>query len=73
MGKSYQSKWGIDICGFAIVDVFRKTAFHLNAIQTPHFENMTPVKLLLADSQRKPFVFQRRIFLSGCRCIFSKN
>ena len=40
-GCSKQAKWGLDICGFALVDVLEKTAFHLNAIQTPPLENMT--------------------------------
>jgi hypothetical protein len=29
-----KAKWGLDICGFAAVDINRHTAFHLNAIQT---------------------------------------
>ncbi len=40
-GCAKQAKWGLDICGFAVVDVLRKTAFHLNAIQTPVLENET--------------------------------
>ena len=28
-------KRGLEICGFAVVDVIQNTAFHLNAIQTP--------------------------------------
>jgi hypothetical protein len=38
-GCAKQAKWGLDICGFAVVDVLQKTAFHLNAIQTPTLEN----------------------------------
>ena len=34
-GCAGRAKRGLDICGFAIVDVIRNTAFHLNAIQTP--------------------------------------
>ena len=34
-GCAGKVKWGLDICGFAAVDVIRNTAFHLNAIQTP--------------------------------------
>lgn len=33
-GCAKKAKWGLDICGFAVVDVCRKTAFHLSAIQT---------------------------------------
>jgi hypothetical protein len=40
-GCARQAKWGLDICGFAAVDVIRKTAFHLNAIQTPVLENIS--------------------------------
>ena len=34
-GCANRAKWGLDICGFAAVDVSNNTAFHLNAIQTP--------------------------------------
>jgi len=40
-GCAKQAKWGLDICGFAVIDILQNTAFHLNAIQTPPFENMT--------------------------------
>jgi hypothetical protein len=40
-GCAKQTKWGLDICGFAVVDVVRKTAFHLNAVQTPVLENIS--------------------------------
>ena len=40
-GCAKQAKWGLDICGFAVIDILQNTAFHLNAIQTPSFENMT--------------------------------
>jgi len=40
-GCAKKAKWGLDICGFAVVDILRNTAFHLNAIQTPHLENIT--------------------------------
>lgn len=40
-GCAKQAKWGLDICGFAVVDILQNTAFHLNAIQTPKLENMT--------------------------------
>jgi hypothetical protein len=34
-GCAGKAKWGLDICGFAVVDIINNTAFHLNAIQTP--------------------------------------
>jgi len=34
-GCAGRAKWGLDICGFAAVDVMLNTAFHLNAVQTP--------------------------------------
>lgn len=34
-GCAKMAKWGLDICGFAVVDVENKTAFHLKAWQTP--------------------------------------
>jgi hypothetical protein len=39
-GCAGRAKWGLDICGFAVVDVIRNTAFHLNAIQTPKSKNV---------------------------------
>lgn len=38
-GSDKASKWGLDICGFAVVDVENKTAFHLKAWQTPGIDN----------------------------------
>lgn len=40
-GCAKKTKWGLEICGFAAIDVLRNTAFHLNAIQTPPIEGMT--------------------------------
>lgn len=40
-GCAKKAKWGLEICGFAVIDVLRNTAFHLNAIQTPPIEDMT--------------------------------
>jgi hypothetical protein len=34
-GCAGKAKWGLDICGFAVVDIINNIAFHLNAIQTP--------------------------------------
>lgn len=34
-GVAKAAKWGLDICGFAAVDVIQRTALHLNAFQTP--------------------------------------
>jgi hypothetical protein len=34
-GSAKAAKWGIDIGGFAVVDVENNTAFHLKAFQTP--------------------------------------
>ena len=40
-GCAKKAKWGLEICGFAAIDVLRNTAFHLLAIQTPPIEGMT--------------------------------
>ena len=40
-GCAKQAKWGLDICGFAVIDMVQNTAFHLNAIQTPLLDTMT--------------------------------
>src|SRR5674476_18867 len=34
-GVAGAAKWGLDICGFAVVDIVNNTALHLNAWQTP--------------------------------------
>lgn len=34
-GVAKAAKFGLDICGFAVVDIVNNTAFHLNAWQTP--------------------------------------
>ena len=34
-GVAKAAKWGLDICGFAVVDIVNNTALHLNAWQTP--------------------------------------
>jgi len=34
-GVAGTSKWGFDICGFAVIDIVNNTAFHLKAWQTP--------------------------------------
>lgn len=34
-GSDKAAKWGLDICGFGVVDVTKNTAFHLKAYQTP--------------------------------------
>jgi hypothetical protein len=39
-GCSGKAKWGLDICGFAAVDIITNTAFHLNAIQTPRSKEL---------------------------------
>jgi len=40
-GCAKKAKWGLEICGFAAIDVLPNTAFHLHAIQTPPIEGMT--------------------------------
>ena len=34
-GVAGKAKWGLDICGFAVVDIVNNTALHLKAWQTP--------------------------------------
>ncbi len=40
-GVAKAAKWGLDICGFAVVDIANNTALHLNAWQTPSAEGLT--------------------------------
>ena len=37
-GCAKSCKWGLEICGFAVVDTVQNTAFHLRANQTPALE-----------------------------------
>jgi len=39
-GVAKAAKWGLDICGFAVVDIINNTALHLNAWQTPSAEQI---------------------------------
>ena len=34
-GCAKTCKWGLEICGFAVVDVMNNTTFHLKTVQTP--------------------------------------
>src|SRR5674476_934824 len=39
-GVAGAAKWGLGICGFAVVDIVNNTAFHLNAWQTPSADEL---------------------------------
>ena len=39
-GVAKAAKWGLDICGFAVVDIIHNTALHLNAWQTPSADEL---------------------------------
>jgi hypothetical protein len=39
-GVAGATNWGLDICGFAVVDIVNNTALHLNAWQTPSAEEL---------------------------------
>jgi len=39
-GVAGAAKWGLDICGFAVVDIVNNTAFHLKAWQTPSADEL---------------------------------
>jgi hypothetical protein len=39
-GVAKAAKWGLDICGFAVVDIANNTALHLNAWQTPSSDEL---------------------------------
>ena len=38
-GSDKAAKWGLDICGFAVVDVKKNTAFHLKAYHNTSLNN----------------------------------
>ena len=44
-GVANQTKWGLEICGFAAIDSKRNTAFHLKAFQTPCSEELDLLKM----------------------------
>ncbi|MDR0565668.1 MAG: hypothetical protein LBG47_01305 [Prevotellaceae bacterium] len=54
-GCAKQAKRGLEICGFAAVDIPLNTAFHLNAIQTTKVENQ---RILI-----RQFVYFQRILI----------
>jgi len=39
-GVAKAAKWGLDICGFAVVDIVNNTALHLKAWQTPSSDEL---------------------------------
>jgi len=39
-GVAGTAKWGLDICGFAVVDIINNTALHLKAWQTPSADEL---------------------------------
>lgn len=39
-GVAGKAKWGLDICGFAVVDIVNNTALHLRAWQTPSVDEL---------------------------------
>lgn len=39
-GCASKAKWGLELCGFAVVDVLTNTAYHLKAWQTPPGEKL---------------------------------
>jgi hypothetical protein len=46
-GVAKAAKWGLDICGFAVVDIANNTALHLNAWQTPSADELVKKGLTL--------------------------
>lgn len=46
-GVAKAAKWGLDICGFAVVDIVNNTALHLNAWQTPPADELVKRELNL--------------------------
>jgi hypothetical protein len=61
-GCAGQVKHGLEICGFAAVDILRNTAFHLNAVQTPKPENQTLLQYYCRII-RKNFLYFRELSL----------
>jgi hypothetical protein len=39
-GVAKAAKWGLDICGFAVMDIINNTALHLDAWQTPSADEL---------------------------------
>ncbi len=46
-GVAGSAKWGLDICGFAVVDIVNNTALHLKAWQTPSSDELAENGLTL--------------------------
>jgi Transposase DDE domain. len=42
-GCAGKAKWGLEICGFAVVDVLSNTAYHLKAFQSPSLKELKAI------------------------------
>jgi hypothetical protein len=69
------AKWGLDICGFAVVDIVNNTALHLNAWQTPSADELTKKGLTLLTHyaslvNEHAKTFKEFSTYNGGRCLF---
>lgn len=73
-GVAKAAKWGLDICGFAVVDIVNNTALHLNAWQTPPAAELIgkgePIDLLRKPCDREWRKVQGIFRLHHSRCVF---
>ena len=77
-GVAKSAKWGLDIGGFAVVDVPKNTAFHLNAWQTPSadkikeegFNLLSYYGNLITENAEE---FKKIAFFLVCDAYFSKK
>lgn len=62
-GVAKQAKWGLEISGIAAVDIDNKTAFHLEAIQTPTYADINEKNMSLLDWYANIIVQRKDTFL----------
>ena len=63
-GVAGQAKFGLEISGIAAVDIDNKTAFHLEAVQTPTYKDIENKGMTLLDWYADIIVQRKDTFLS---------
>jgi len=48
-GCAQKARWGLEICGIAVLDIDNHTAFHLEAVQTPDKQTLESKSFTLLD------------------------
>lgn len=63
-GTASTTKWGLEFCGFAVIDVNNNTGFHLKAFQTPPVSTIKEKGLTLLDHYANLTIENREVLKS---------